>query len=391
MVWPIQYGTVPPCWSHILGRGRDAGSRSRWESADPSARSGQDGAVGSSEGRLDLQAIRLLLCRLGDDLRDEVILARGRGADFAAVEGRTSADTLYGVDRITDEALLGWFARHWPANDPVELITEGLDDPVILPGRGSDEPRWTCIVDPVDGTRGLMYDKRSAWVLAAVARRSDDGTRARLADLVVAAMTEIPTSKQGRVDQVSGIRGAGREGLVAERVDLVTGTRAPLVLRPSSAVDLEHGWASFARFFPQGKARIAAFEEQLWAELYGHGDRTDVAIFDDQYLSTGGQFYELMAGHDRMLGDVRPLAFAELGWPSDVACHPYDCCTALLFEEAGGVVTTPWGDPLDAPLDTTTPVAWVGYANEALAAIVQPVLRRVLGTCFPASRKHLGG
>ena len=30
----------------------------------------------------------------------------------------------------------------------------------------------TClklIVDPIDGTRSLMYDKRSAWVLAAVA------------------------------------------------------------------------------------------------------------------------------------------------------------------------------------------------------------------------------
>ena len=35
----------------------------------------------------------------------------------------------------------------------------------------------------------------------------------------------------------------------------------------------------------------------------------------------------------------------------------------MLLEEAGGVVTDPWGAPLDAPLDTTSPVAWVGYAN----------------------------
>ena len=40
----------------------------------------------------------------------------------------------------------------------------------------------------------------------------------------------------------------------------------------------------------------------------------------------------------------------------------------MLLEEAGGVVTDPWGEPLDAPLDTTSPVAWVGYANPALAA-----------------------
>ena len=40
----------------------------------------------------------------------------------------------------------------------------------------------------------------------------------------------------------------------------------------------------------------------------------------------------------------------------------------MLLEEAGGVVTDPWGQPLDAPLDTTSPIAWVGYANASLAA-----------------------
>ena len=64
--------------------------------------------------------------------------------------------------------------------------------------------------------------------------------------------------------------------------------------------------------------------------------------------------------------------------PGVLACHPYDLCTAMLLEEAGGVVTDPWGDPLDAPLDTTSPVAWVGYANPALAARIGPVLAEVL-------------
>jgi hypothetical protein len=30
------------------------------------------------------------------------------------------------------------------------------------------------------------------------------------------------------------------------------------------------------------------------------------------------------------------------------------------------------------PLNTTSPVSWIGYANEALAAQVRPVLRRLL-------------
>ena len=341
---------------------------------------------------LDHDDLRRLLCRLGDHLRDEVVRARDQGATVAAVAGSTVADTIYEVDRITDEALLAWFEAEWPADDPVHLVSEGLDEAVVVPTRGAAPgdaapPRWTCIVDPVDGTRGLMYDKRSAWVLAAVAPSAAalGGRESRLGDLVVAAMTEVPTAKQTLADQISGVRGCGPGGLVAERVDLRDGTRRPLALRPSAATDLEHGWASFARFFPQGKALVAGFEERLWAELYDHGRRRDVAIFDDQYLCTGGQLHELLAGHDRMIGDVRPLAFAELGWSSALACHPYDCCTALLLEEAGGVVVTPWGDALDAPLDTTSPVAWVGYANAALAERVQPVVERLVAECFPAA------
>ena len=50
----------------------------------------------------------------------------------------------------------------------------------------------------------------------------------------------------------------------------------------------------------------------------------------------------------------------------------------MLMEEAGGVVTDPWGQPLDAPLDTTTPVAWAGYANETLARWIGPVLAELV-------------
>jgi hypothetical protein len=89
-------------------------------------------------------------------------------------------------------------------------------------------------------------------------------------------------------------------------------------------------------------------------------------------------------GHDRLLGDVRPLAFAELGIDG-TACHPYDCCTALLLTEAGCVVAEPWGGPLDVPLDTTTPVAWVGVANAALAERVLPAVSAAARECFPRS------
>ena len=47
-------------------------------------------------------------------------------------------------------------------------------------------------------------------------------------------------------------------------------------------------------------------------------------------------------------------------------------------QEAGVIVTDPWGAPLRAPLDTHTPVAWVGYANATLQQRIAPTLQRLL-------------
>jgi hypothetical protein len=41
-------------------------------------------------------------------------------------------------------------------------------------------------------------------------------------------------------------------------------------------------------------------------------------------------------------------------------------------------VTDPEGEPLAAPLDVDTDVAWVGYANEAIRRQVEPALQREL-------------
>jgi fructose-1,6-bisphosphatase/inositol monophosphatase family enzyme len=295
---------------------------------------------------------RLLLCELGAYVRALVVGARG--IDMATVTGETVADTIYAIDRVADDALVGWFEEHWP---DVRIVSEGLDEPVIVGGSAA----WTVIVDTIDGTRGLMYDKRAAWCLAAAAPPGGS-----LGDIVAAAMTELPTTKQGAVDQLSAVRGAG---LVAERVDLGSGTREPLVPRPSTATDLEHSFSGLAKFFLPGKPALASLEAELFRRL---GCRH---VFDDEYLSTGGQLHELISGRDRFVADLRPLVLDDVG---GLACHPYDVCTAMLLAEVGGVVTDPWGQPLDAPLDNSSPVAWVGYANEALASHIGPVLAELV-------------
>lgn len=326
----------------------------------------------------DAEQMRKLLCALGDHIRDAIVHARTtQAASFAEVSRESQADTIYQIDTVSEEAVGFWFEKHWPHQWPVELVMEGLDDndPVTFPrGTAVGDTQWKCIIDPIDGTRGLMYDKRPAWVLAGIAPQK--GADTRLSDLCIAMMTELPLTKQWRADQVSAVRGAG---VVAEFVDVFTQERRPLKLQPSRAKDFKHGFSALVKFFPEGKALTAKIEEDLWEALYGLGSTRSPVIFDDQYISTGGQFYELLAGHDRMLGDLRPLVHRAAGIKSSLVCHPYDVCTALILEEAGVIIESPEGGKVDAPLDTVSPVTWLAYANPVLAELARPILRRLIG------------
>ena len=326
----------------------------------------------------DWERMRGLLCRLQDDIRDTLISARASAAaaGFASVAAVTAADTIYGIDKVSEGTVLGWLAVSWPPEWPVELVMEGIGEdgvPVTFPRHTPlSQTRVKLIIDPIDGTRCIMYDKRPAWALAAVAPQH--GPTTGLSHIMAAAMTELPTSKQWRSDQLSTVRGAGPGGIVAESINVLTGERGPLAVRPSQATDFRHGFASLVKFFPEGKALTAQIEEALWDQLHGRDRSATPYVFDDQYPSTGGQIYELLAGHDRLIGDLRPYVLPSLGYKNALTCHPYDICTALLLTEAGGVIESPDGRPLDAPLDTLTPVAWIGYANEALARLARPVL-----------------
>lgn len=327
-----------------------------------------------------LNRARRLLCALQDEIRDALVKARKTSAhDFAKVAAVTAADTIYQIDKVSEEAILSWFEAHWPRSWPVELVMEGLEGEATTFPRGTRvvDTVWKCIIDPIDGTRGLMYDKRPAWSLAGLAPQR--GSKTNLSDIVVAAMTELPTSKQWRADQISAVRGAGPRGVRAEWVDVrAGGARGELTLKPSGARDFQHGFSSLARFFPDGKTLLASLEEALWAELHAGLPAGSPLIFDDQYISTGGQLYEILAGHDRFVGDVRPLAFAKLGLDSALVCHPYDICTEMILTEAGAIVEAPLGGPVKAPLDTTSPVSWVAFANQTLAKKMRPVLRRLI-------------
>jgi hypothetical protein len=227
-------------------------------------------------------------------------------------------------------------------------------------------------VDPIDGTRGLMYQKRPAWILTGVA--AGPGPRS-LADIELAVQTELPLVKQHLSDELWAVRGQGASAL---RVNRLTGESRPLDLQPSTATTLAHGFATISRFFPGNRSELGAIDDELAEAVLGPPQPGKAQSFEDQYISTGGQLYELMAGHDRFVADLRPLVERRRPGGAALCCHPYDLCTELIARELGIPVTDERGRPLDAVLDVTSDVSWMGYANQALREQIEPHLLRTL-------------
>src|SRR5271166_4559018 len=109
-------------------------------------------------------------------------------------------DTIYAIDRVSEELIIEFFEREATASGGIILIAEGLHGGQVVLPRGASESdvKWRIIVDPIDGTRGIMYQKRSAWVLTGVA--PNRGPQAGLDDIELAVQTEIPLVKQHLCD-----------------------------------------------------------------------------------------------------------------------------------------------------------------------------------------------
>ena len=331
-----------------------------------------------SEARHLLDAI----LELHDEVRDEVVSATERQhlETLASVDRDQEGDTIYAID-VVGEEVVNRFAETLAATHSFVLIAEGLPGGRrFYPKRGTsgDEASadWVIIIDPIDGTRGLMYQKRSAWVLTAVAPNRGPDTSLR--DVVLAVQTEIPLVKQHLSDQLWAFRG---EGAQARRYNRLTGQSMTIQLTPSTATSISHGYSSITRFFPGARDVLATLDEAVVFAALGPPAPGKASCFEDQYASTAGQLYELMAGHDRFVADLRPLVhplLAQRGLPPSLTCHPYDVCCALIAEESGVIVTNVHGGPLDVPLNVDADVAWVGYANASIRAQIEPTLQEAL-------------
>jgi fructose-1,6-bisphosphatase/inositol monophosphatase family enzyme len=330
--------------------------------------------------RMDGEHLLKLIREIHADIRAAVTLAceSGPRETVSSVVEDGEGDTIYAIDRISETMLVDLFESKIASHVPILLVAEGLSGGRVALPRGikDSEAVWRVIADPIDGTRCLMYQKRSGWILTGVAR--NHGEETSLADIELAVQTELPLVKQHLSDTLWAIRG---KGVGAERLNRFTGERSPFIPRPSAAADLTHGFGSITRFFSGGRDILASIDDEIAYAALGSGREGKAYIFEDQYLSTGGQLYELMVGHDRFLADLRPLlrpVLQQRGLQPGLCCHPYDLCTELIAREAGILVTDETGLPLRALLNLEADVAWIGYANTHLHKLVTPLLRSAL-------------
>jgi fructose-1,6-bisphosphatase/inositol monophosphatase family enzyme len=318
--------------------------------------------------------------RLHEQIRAAVVKACERATldQLATVVSEQEGDTIFALDRVSEELLIDFFEREVASRAPLVLIAEGLDEGQIVLPRGTQESDavWRIIVDPIDGTRGLMYQKRSGWILTGVAQNR--GPNTSLNDIELAVQTELPLAKQHLSDVLWAIRG---EGFHAQRFNRLTGEHTSLQLHPSAASDIAHSYSQVARFFPGVRDVLAAIDDEIIRGALGPPQPGKAQCFEDQYTSTAGQLYELIAGHDRFTADIRAnfdRVTNERGLPRLLCCHPYDLCTELIAREAGVIVTSLDGGPLKARLAVEPDVSWAGYANERIRSTIEPLLQAAL-------------
>ena len=219
---------------------------------------------------------------------------------LSGVAREEEGDTLYAIDRVAEHVLIEEIRRTMATQGaPVMLVAEGLPGGEVGVPEGADRgaARWVIIVDPIDGTRGLMYQKRPAWILTGVA--SGPGPRT-LADIELAVQTEIPLVKQHLCDEIWAVRG---EGASALRVNRLTGESLPLDLRPSTATTIEHGFATISRFFPGSRGELAAIDDEIVEALLGAVDGGRVVIYARRVMILGQESHRARGLGDRGAGE----------------------------------------------------------------------------------------
>jgi len=308
----------------------------------------------------------------------------GPGAASRPV-GQGAGDATFELDRVTERAVEEWLME--VARDgPLSLLTEdagwrhvgpnahtGASGPVTLDGFDHGGPR--IAIDPVDGTRHLMADLRSAWTVIGLA--GPGAVVPRLSDVCWGFVGELPDSRARAWRSLTAQRGGGCRSTLRE-LDGDTLLEESL-LRANTDDRVDHGYFPFFAFHPDMREEVARLAADFFARLEDREGAELSHCYDDQYISSGGQLALTALGTYRMVVEARAHLAERRGRPTQV-CKPYDVCGAVLCaREAGCVVLGLNGEQLDVELDVSSPVCFAAFANESTRRRAWPHLEAALG------------
>ena len=314
-------------------------------------------------GRLEGLALRI---------REAVRLIRGESGgdigELARPTGRGAGDWTFALDEGPEAVALAWL-EECARESPLSLLTEdsgwrhrgpdGRGGSLELPGFDHGGPRLA--LDPVDGTRNLMFDLRSAWTIISFAGAGKE--QPRFEDLTAGLLSELPRRHQELAQRLWALRGGGCELAIVDAQGQA--------VQPSKTLDtgsdgrVDNGFFCFFSYDPRLRARIASLAADFFDRLERAEGADRTRCYDDQYISSGGQLANLALGNYRFVADLRTHS---RGWSAaqPQTAKAYDMAgAALCAQEAGAIVEDPSGEPLSFPIDAQSPVDFVGYANRA--------------------------
>lgn len=297
-----------------------------------------------------------------------------------------AGDVTFGLDEPAERCVQAW-QREVARREPISLLSEDSGWSHMGPGRGGvveldgfDHGGVRVAIDPIDGTRNLMADLRSAWTVVSFAPPGREAPR--LSDLTLGMAYEIPDTRAARGRCLQAVRGKGAWRTLLELSG--AGEGVPVRLDTGSDARVDRGYFPFFRYLPNQRPHLARIEAEFFARLERCEGADTSSCYDDQYISSGGQLALLAEGRYRMAADLRAWLGAREPRSRSIATHPYDLAGAVLIaREAGAIVESADGTDLDFAIDCTTPISFVAFANAATRARLRPHLDAALTASEP--------
>lgn len=306
---------------------------------------------------------------------------------LSQIVGIGSGDVIYRID-VEPEKIVEEFFNELSQETPFLGISEKTGKK-IYGDTAQNKPKYFGIVDPIDGTRHLMYQLGdTAFSLIGLGKIKNENPT--LGDIEFCAMLQIPNLDKKYIDLV--IAEKGKETKI-ERYEVGTWEKIDeFKPTPTKAESIEHGFISFSSFFPPRKY-LAEIADYLVEKLLGPPEKGKANLFFHEYVSNAGQFYNILLGKYRAVFDLRPLQEEVLkreGGELGLCAHPYDVCCALALKKAGCIITDGFGSEenfWNYPCDTTTNVHFMAFANKKIYEEITPLVVEAIEKLWLKKRK----